>query len=489
MLRPTHPLLVMASLMLFVSLLPSAGAEAQTQERCFSETGFCVSGRIREFWEQNGGLPVFGLPITPQQEESIEGKSFQVQWFERNRLELHPENARPYDVLLGRLGVDRLAKQGRDWFTFPKSDPQANCRFFPETGHNVCGEILAAWHVSGLELDGRRGKSEAENLALFGLPLSDAQSETIEGNEYTVQWFERARFELHLENQPPYNVLLGLLGREVRTTPDAVPQSGQIVFVSDRDGNNEIYMMNADGSGQTRLTNHPAADASPRWSPDGTRIAFESERDGNWEIYVMNADGSGQTRLTNNASIDGEAAWSPDSSRIVFWSYTGGLDWDLYAMNADGSGLSRLTENTQREGNPDWARDGQHIVYSFEIDDNNWEVYVMNADGSNPTNLTNLATGDGTPAWSPDGARIAFWSNRDSNTEIYVMNADGSSPARLTNSPQVDTAPTWSPDGARIAFWSSRDGNNEIYVMNADGSGPTNLTNSPANEHSPDWSR
>src|SRR6476659_1826882 len=126
-------------------VLPQAGAQAQTNERCFVETGLCIEGRIREFWEQNGGLPVFGLPITDQQEQSIEGQPRQVQWFERNRLELHPENPRPYDVLLGRLGVDRLSQNGRDWFQFPKSTAQAGCRFFPETGHNVCGDILKTW--------------------------------------------------------------------------------------------------------------------------------------------------------------------------------------------------------------------------------------------------------------------------------------------------------------------------------------------------------
>jgi hypothetical protein len=104
-----------------LAALAPAGVSAQTAQRCFSETGFCIEGRIREFWEQNGGLPVFGYPTGPQQQELIEGKPFQVQWFERNRLELHPENARPYDVLLGRLGADRLAQQGRDPFTFPKS--------------------------------------------------------------------------------------------------------------------------------------------------------------------------------------------------------------------------------------------------------------------------------------------------------------------------------------------------------------------------------
>jgi hypothetical protein len=202
--------LLILSLSLAVAIIPQASA--QSSQRCFPETGLCIEGRIREFWEQNGGLPVFGFPIAPQHAEQVEGRSLQVQLFERNRLELHPENARPYDVLLGRLGVDRLNQQGRDWTTLPQSAPKTGCRFFAETGHNVCEPFLSYWRGHGLEFDGRAGKSAAENLALFGLPLSDEQPEIIAGQVYTVQWFERARFELHPENAPPHNVLLGLLG-------------------------------------------------------------------------------------------------------------------------------------------------------------------------------------------------------------------------------------------------------------------------------------
>lgn len=199
---------------------------AQTDERCFPETGFCIAGPIRNFWERNGGLAVFGFPITPQQEELIEGRSLQVQWFERNRLEIHPDNAPPYNVQLGRLGADRLTQQGRDWAAFPQSAAQTECRFFAETGHNVCGDILSLWRSNGLELDGVSGTSEAENLALFGLPLSAAQTETLSnGREYTIQWFERARFEIHPENEPPFNVLLGLLGNEIRDTGGKTPST------------------------------------------------------------------------------------------------------------------------------------------------------------------------------------------------------------------------------------------------------------------------
>jgi hypothetical protein len=189
-------------------------------ERCFAETGYCIDGRIREYWEQNGGLPVFGFPIGPQETVEIEGKQIVVQRFERNRLELHPENQRPYDVLLGRLGVDRLAQQGRDWFAFPKDQQSDGCRYFAETGHSVCGLILQAWRANGVQIDKNRAVSEAESLALFGLPISGLQTEVLsDGKEYQVQWFERARFELHPENAAPYNVLLGLLGNEITSTP------------------------------------------------------------------------------------------------------------------------------------------------------------------------------------------------------------------------------------------------------------------------------
>ncbi|MBK9942851.1 MAG: hypothetical protein IPP13_14665 [Kouleothrix sp.] len=208
--------LALGAVLLLAALTP-LGVGAQAAQRCFAETGFCIAGRIREFWEQNGGLPVFGLPIAAQQAEQIEGRAIQAQWFERNRLELHPENARPYDVLLGRLGADRLSQDGRDWFQFPPSQPRPGCQFFAETGHNVCGALLRAWRASGLEFDGRRGASAAESLALFGLPLSDAINEPIEGQEYSVQWFERARFELHPEHAAPYDVLLGRLGSEVQS--------------------------------------------------------------------------------------------------------------------------------------------------------------------------------------------------------------------------------------------------------------------------------
>ena len=228
---------------------------------------------------------------------------------------------------------------------------------------------------------------------------------------------------------------------------------GRIAFTSNRDGYYEIYVMNSDGAGLTRLTYNGASDTFRSWSPDGRRIAFRSYRDGNWEIYVMNADGSEQTRLTDNDADDRGPSWSPDGRRIAFHSYRDG-NWEVYAMNTDGTGQTRLTDNDASDAFPSWSPDGRRIAFHSSRD-GNWEVYAMNADGSEQTRLTYNDAGDWYPAWSPDGRRIAFSSNRDGNAEIYVMNADGSGQTRLTYNDASDYAPSWSPDGRRIAFSST----------------------------------
>ena len=191
---------------------------------------------------------------------------------------------------------------------------------------------------------------------------------------------------------------------QARATATAVSLApkGRIAFSSTRDGNWEIYVINADGSEQARLTNNTADDSIPIWSPDGSRIAFFSNRDGNSEIYIMNADGSEQINLTNNLTYDGWPIWSPDGSTIAFAS--------------------------NRSGHTD--------------------VYIMNPDGSEQINLTNNLADNGGQEWSPDGSRITFESNRDGDLEIYIMNADGSGQTNLTKNPEDDWMPNWGPGEA-----------------------------------------
>jgi hypothetical protein len=202
------PRILLTLILLAVALGLPPASPAAAAPRCFPEAApaitSCVDGRIAEFWAAQGGLPVFGYPLGPAGSQG----GLTVQAFERARLELHPANARPYDVLLGRLGADALAGRGE-----PPAAPEAphqGCRHFAETGLNVCGAFLQAYSSYGLDL-GQRGVSPDESLALFGLPLSPPRQERLsDGATYTVQWFERARFEDH----GPQGVLFGLLGRE-----------------------------------------------------------------------------------------------------------------------------------------------------------------------------------------------------------------------------------------------------------------------------------
>jgi Tol biopolymer transport system component len=272
----------------------------------------------------------------------------------------------------------------------------------------------------------------------------------------------------------------------------ACKANGKIAFTSDRDGNQEIYVMNPDGSGQTRLTNNPAGDSSPSWSPNGTRIAFMSLRSGSWAIWVMNANGSNPT-FVHGADPTSALSWSPNGTKILFQSLGANGSPEIGVVNVDGSGATNLTNNVGADVKADWSPDGP---IAFENIYGHDDIYVMNADGSNQVRLTDQEPYySGFPKWSPSGKKIAFESNRPpAGRGFYVMNADGSDQKALMTNDPTALLLDWSPNGAKIVFQSSRDGNAEIYSMNADGSGQTRLTvNRPATStrtgSRPSWRR
>jgi hypothetical protein len=321
----------------------------------------------------------------------------------------------------------------------------------------------------------------------------------------------------------------------------------EILFVSERDGNTEIYGIAADGSGLTNLTRNPDADFWPRWSPDGRRIAFVSTRDGNSEIYVMNADGSRQTRLTFDPANDTKPSWSADGGMILFttnrsgryetfavyadptsrtgWSapvrlpqapsvapgydFATSRDGGMFAVSAWTSGIVnsgttdlhlfdrggatwRNVSNTPAayEGSPNW-HPGERIAFMTSRD-NDWEIYAMAADGSGATNLTQTRAFDDGPIWSPDGRKIAFITNRDGNWEVYAMNPDGSGATNLSNHTAADGSGieaylTWSPGSDQVAFQSNRDGDWNIHAVDLAGGTVRRLTDHPAADSFPQW--
>ena len=313
-----------------------------------------------------------------------------------------------------------------------------------------------------------------------------------------------------------YLILASVVALGLTLLMVCVDAQAQIAFASNRDGNWEIYVMDADGGNQQNLTNNPSDDRAPSWSPDGKRIAFMSDRDGHvdaihglptYEIYVMDADGGNQQNLTNNPHYDMSPSWSPDGKRIAFASNRFAFDgektllsFDIYVIDADGSDPQRLTENRKDDRDPSWSPDGKRIVFRARREGHfenkfaiTYEIYVMDADGGNPQRFTENRKNDWDPVWSPDGKWIAFASDRKGdleNFDIYVMDADGGNPQRLTENRVYDWSPSWSPGGKRIVFASDRKGdleNFDIYVMDADGGNPQNLTNNPDDDASPAW--
>ena len=257
--------------------------------------------------------------------------------------------------------------------------------------------------------------------------------------------------------------------------PTATPIP-RLVFQSNRDGDYDIYIMDADGSNQINLTNNAADDNYPVVSLDGSKVLFESIRDGNWEVYVMNIDGSNPQRLTNEpSSRDRLPTWSPDGEQIAFISDRDG-DYDIFIMEADGGNVQQVTFNEIREGHMSWSANDQLVYNAGPGGGVTWDIYTMDSDGSNIRQLTDNSISDWAPEWSPDGRFILYLSTVGGDPAIFVMNADGSNARMLYNSEHYEWGADWSLNGSQIIFSKDENDTSSIYIMNADGTNSRKLT-------------
>ena len=355
----------------------------------------------------------------------------------------------------------------------------------------------------------RRG-SRVRRSSSASMADTERRRQMMQGTSYIN---EQGRRIMHASNQPepstrgrrPARMIAGLIGGAaacVALVVMAVPASaivpgpnGRIVFESSRDGNNEIYVMNSDGTVQQNLTNNKQAnDVFPAWSPDGTQITFSSDRAeaGDLDIYVMNADGSGVTRLTDAPGEDRGASWTSDGQQIVFHSQRfrdATHSFDLMVMNADGSDERLLFPNASA-GYVCGDSETGTVVFNSSGDPlgtnpvnpngtRDFEIYTVNLDGTDVRQLTNNTVLDSGPKWSPDCSTISYNSlDSGGSLDVHRINADGTNDVNLTNTPGIfDAFSAWSPDGTSIVFSSNRDVNFEIYTMSAvDGSNVQRLT-------------
>ena len=276
--------------------------------------------------------------------------------------------------------------------------------------------------------------------------------------------------------------------------------AGRLAFERKENDNSDVYVMNPDGTGLTRLTDDPGWDGTPAWSPDGTQIAFSSERLGSPVIMLMNADGSDQRALTDASYASLMPTWSPDGTQIAFAStrtyevqQQGGHQevdggFELWIMNADGSDQQRITGNPEDQSlYPSWSPDGKQLAF-VEVTDKLRIMAQEPVQDAQATNLTDSVEGRHfTPAWSPDGRKIAFMSQQNNLADLWMLDVKSGETTHFSQPNSDDSEPAWSPDGKELVFMSNRDGPQSLYIMDADGQNVRRVTTDGAEYAHPAW--
>jgi TolB protein len=319
----------------------------------------------------------------------------------------------------------------------------------------------------------------AEDAITFSWKLYDIkQGQPIQGKKY-----EGKKADLRFLAHKAADDLLRIYGEKpVFTT--------KIAFVSDRDGNNEIYMMDYDGVNQTRLTFNAVSDISPSWSPDQKRIAYTSYQNLVAGVYILDVYEGRRTAVSTRGG-NFSPSWSPDGKKLAFFSTMDGNS-EIYVAEIEANPtrvgkIKRLTFNQAIDAAPSWSPTGRQIA--FESDRSGTpQIYTMDAEGGNVTRISTFAGSNyyDSPAWSPAGDRIVFVARVDNLFDLYAFNLRSQQIAKLTESNARNESPTWSPDGRHIVFTSNMKGGLQLYSIDYDGANLRPLTSKGKNNW-PDW--
>jgi TolB protein len=266
----------------------------------------------------------------------------------------------------------------------------------------------------------------------------------------------------------------------------------KVAFVSDRDGNKEIYIMDYDGANQTRLTFNKIDDISPAWSPDGKMIAYTSYQSLVAGLYILQIY-EGRRIAVSVRGGNFSPCWSPDGKKLAFMStmdgnseiYTADIDEDSLKRGA--FRIKRLTFNNGIDGAPTWSPTGRQLAFVSDRGGTP-QIYTMDAEGSNVVRVSfGGSTHHDSPAWSPAGDRIVYVARVESVFDLYVLDLRTQQISKLTESNARNESPSWSPDGRHIIFTSNMRGGLQLFSIDYDGAGLRQLTTKGQNNW-PDWS-
>lgn len=328
---------------------------------------------------------------------------------------------------------------------------------------------------------------QANILFVGEVPESEGEKILFEGKLYDVKGgrlifgkrYQSEKVLLRLVAHKMADEIMKIYGeRELFTS--------KIVFISNRDGNDELYMMDYDGHNQTRVTFNKKQDYMPAWSADGKKIAYTSYRNNRAGLYILNPFEGEITEVVSKGT-NFAPTFSPDGKKLAFCSTLDEGNPEIYVATSEGKKIKRLTFNKAIDTAPSWSPTSREIAFTSDRGGTP-QIYIMDAEGSNIRRISFGGSYHDAPAWSPAGGRIAYVSRVDQIFDIYALNLRTEQVVKLTESNARNETPSWSPDGRHLVFSSNITGTIQIYTIDYDGFNLRRLT-SKGESKLPDWSR